>query len=167
MIPPRRLGRQDPPVGRPTGGTIPPMKTTALGLVAAAAFLAAPTPGHPSAGPSPEQKKPATLSGSWGGEGAGLQITEGGAQLFFDCAKGSIEGAITPDEDGRFEMAGRYVREGPGPARPEQTQGVGARYLGQVDGNTLTLSVRLIVSHEVLGPFTLTRNRMARVRECG
>jgi hypothetical protein len=115
----------------------------------------------------PEPTKRAPLKGNWGGEGAGLQITENGAQLFFDCAKGSIEVPITPDEDGRFEVTGRYVKEGPGPTRPEQTQGVGARYLGQLEGNTLTLSIRLPLSRDVLGPFTLTRNRMPRVRECG
>jgi hypothetical protein len=64
-------------------------------------------------------------------------------------------------------MTGRYVKEGPGPTRPEQTQGVGARYLGQLDGNTLTLSIRLTLSRDVLGPFTLTKGRMPRVRECG
>ena len=119
------------------------------------------------AAPDPEPAKRAPLKGNWGGEGAGLQITEEGAQLFFDCAKGSIEGPITPDEDGRFEVTGRYFKEGPGPTRPEQTQGVGARYLGQLEGNTLTLSIRLTLSRDVLGPFTLTRNRMPRVRECG
>jgi hypothetical protein len=119
------------------------------------------------AAPSTDQGKRPELKGNWGGEGAGLQITEDGAQLFFDCAKGSIEGPITPDEDGRFEVTGKYIREGPGPTRPEQTQGVGARYLGQLEGNTLTLSIRLTLSRDVLGPFTLTRNRMPRVRECG
>src|SRR5262245_56546370 len=115
----------------------------------------------------PEPTKRPPLKGNWGGEGAGIQITENGAQLFFDCAKGSIDVPITPDEDGRFEVTGRYVKEGPGPTRPEQTQGVGARYLGQLEGNTLTLSVRLTLSRDVLGPYTLTRNRMPRVRECG
>ncbi len=116
---------------------------------------------------APEPTKRPPLKGNWGGEGAGLQITEEGAQLFFDCARGSIEGPITPDEDGRFEVTGRYIKEGPGPTRPEQTQSVGARYLGQLDGGTLTLSVRLTLSHEVLGPYSLTKGRMPRVRECG
>jgi len=116
---------------------------------------------------APEPTKRAALKGNWGGEGAGLQITDDGAQLFFDCAKGTIEGPITLDENGRFEVTGRYVKEGPGPTRPEQTQGVGARYLGQLDGNTLTLSIRLTLSRDVLGPFTLTKGRMPRVRECG
>jgi hypothetical protein len=134
-----------------------------LPAAALAAGLVLPTP----AATSTDQSKRPELKGNWGGEGAGLQVTEEGAQLFFDCAKGSIDVPITPDEDGRFEVTGRYVKEGPGPTRPEQTQGVGARYLGQLEGNTLTLSVRLTLSHDVLGPFTLTKGRMARVRECG
>ena len=114
-----------------------------------------------------EPAKRSPLKGHWGGEGAGIEVSEEGARLFFDCAKGSIDVPITPDEDGRFEVTGRYVKEGPGPTRPEQTQGVGARYLGQLEGNTLTLSIRLTLSRDVLGPYTLTRNRMPRVRECG
>jgi hypothetical protein len=115
----------------------------------------------------PEPTKRAPLKGNWGGEGAGIEVTEEGARLFFDCAKGSIDVPVTPDDDGRFEVTGRYVKEGPGPTRPEQTQGVGARYLGSLEGNTLTLSIRLTLSHDVLGPYTLTRNRMPRVRACG
>jgi hypothetical protein len=136
------------------------------GLLAAA--LAAGLAYHPlgmAAAPEPTKRPP--LKGNWGGEGAGVEVTEEGARLFFDCAKGSIDVPITPDEDGRFEVTGRYVKEGPGPTRPEQTQGVGARYLGQLEGNTLTLSIRLTLARDVLGPFTLTRNRMPRVRECG
>src|SRR5262245_56739002 len=141
------------------------MKAAFRGWAAAAlaAGLAVNTFGVPA---SPEPTKRPPLKGNWGGEGAGVQITEGGAQLVFDCAKGAIEGPIAPDEDGRFEVTGRYVKEEPG-STPEQRQGVGARYLGQLDGNTLTLSVRLTLSRDVLGPFTLTRNRKPRVRECG
>ncbi len=133
-----------------------------------AAILAAGLAYHPlGMAVSPEPTKRPPLKGNWGGEGAGIEVSDEGARLFFDCAKGSIDVPITPDEDGRFEVTGRYVREGPGPTRPEQTQGVGARYLGQLEGNTLTLSIRLTLSRDVLGPFTLTRNRMPRVRECG
>ena len=94
-----------------------------------------------AAAPEPTKRPP--LKGNWGGEGAGVEVTEEGARLFFDCAKGSIEVPITPDEEGRFEVTGRYVKEGPGPTRPEQTQGVGARYLGQLEGNTLTFTTGL------------------------
>jgi len=115
--------------------------------------------------PEPTARPP--LKGKWGGAGAGLEASDSGAQLYFDCGKGKIEVPIVPDENGRFEVTGRYYREGPGPTTPDQAQGVGARFLGQIDGNTLTLSVRLTLSRDVLGPYTLERNKLARIHQCG
>ncbi|MFY9551058.1 MAG: hypothetical protein WAU32_07905 [Thermoanaerobaculia bacterium] len=116
---------------------------------------------------SPAERTGAALTGNWGGDGAGLQATEAGARMEFDCASGSIDGAITLDKEGRFDAAGTYAREGPGPTRPDQVRGAPVRYEGKVVGDALTLSVRLSGSHETLGPFTLTRGRLARVRACG
>ncbi len=96
-----------------------------------------------------------------------MEATEGRAELTFDCATGSVEGPIALDENGGFDVAGRLVREGPGPVRPDQLKGVSVRYVGKLEGETLTLSVRMSGSGEAPGPFTLTRGRMARIRSCG
>ena len=139
---------------------------TSLSVFAAAAVLVASALSSHAALASPEGK-PRPLIGSFGGSGAGVEAAESGTQLTFDCATGSVEGPITLDENGGFDVAGRLVREGPGPVRPDQMKGAPARYAGKLDGETLTLSVRVSGSDETLGPFTLTRGRLARIRSCG
>jgi ketosteroid isomerase-like protein len=109
----------------------------------------------------------APLTGNWGGEGAGMQVTGRAAILDFDCARGSIDGPITPDEQGRFDVPGTYVEEGPGPVRPDQLRGRPARYHGKVEGNTMTLSVELSGTDVRIGTFTLVRDRLPRIRKCG
>jgi hypothetical protein len=141
------------------------MKTSMSGFAAAAILAASALSSH-AALASPEGK-PRPLIGSFGGSGAGVEAAEGSTQLTFDCATGSVEGPITLDENGGFDVAGRLVREGPGPVRPEQTKGVPARFAGKLDGETMTLSVRVSGSDDTLGPFTLTRGRLARIRSCG
>ena len=111
---------------------------------------------------------PRSVTGQFGGTGAGLDTTPGAIRLTFDCATGSIDGPIALDEQGRFDVPGRLEREGPGPARPDSPKGgAAARYTGRLEGETLTLSVRPAGSDEVLGPFTLIRGRVARIRSCG
>ena len=109
----------------------------------------------------------APLTGNWGGDHVGMQATDRGASLDFDCARGSIDGTITPDEQGRFDVPGKYVQEGPGPVRPDQLRGKSARYSGKVEGKTMTLSVELSETDVSIGTFTLVRDRLPRVRKCG
>src|SRR5215510_16496539 len=58
-------------------------------------------------------------TGVWGGQHIHAQITENGADLEFDCAHGSIPQAITLDSQGRFDVAGKFAAERPGPTRSE------------------------------------------------
>src|SRR5437660_4586419 len=55
--------------------------------------------------------------GNWGGNHVGLQATERGARLDFDCAHGAIDEPIALDEQGTFDSRGTYTREAPGPIR--------------------------------------------------
>ena len=109
----------------------------------------------------------APLTGNWGGDHVGMYVTDRVASLDFDCARGTIEGPITPDEQGRFDVPGKYVQEGPGPVRPDQLRGKPARYSGKVEGKTMTLSVELSGTDVSIGTFTLVRDRLPRVRKCG
>lgn len=109
----------------------------------------------------------APLMGNWGGDHVGMQVTDRAASLDFDCARGSIDGPITPDDQGRFDVSGTYVQEGPGPVRPDQLRGKPARYYGKVEGKTMTLSVELSGTDVSIGTFTLVRDRLPRVRKCG
>ena len=127
----------------------------------AVAQMAAPIPDD---GPA---RAGGSVTGDWGGEHVGLVTTGGGARLDFDCANGSIDGPIAPDGEGRFEVAGTYVREGRGPVRPDQLKGEPARYRGRIEGNTMTLSVELAGSDVAIGTYTLERDRLPRIRKCG
>lgn len=78
---------------------------------------------------------PSVATGTWGGDHIGLEVTDKGAQVDFDCAHGSIDEPLTLDSDGRFGAKGSYAPEGPGPQREDQSgQGRPARYAGRVQG---------------------------------
>ena len=105
--------------------------------------------------------------GGWGGDGAGVTVTRDGVRLFFDCAHGSIEGAVAIDADGRFDAHGFYVKESFGPARPGGSDGKPVRYVGRIDGDAMSLSVVPAGSDQPIGSFTLQKGRLPRVRDCG
>lgn len=118
----------------------------------------------PPVSPTPaEQRVP---PGSWGGDHIGLDVSDTGGRVEYDCAHGTIDGPLTLDAQGRFEARGAHVRERGGPVREDDPQtGVPARYRGAVSGDTMTLTVTLDGGGEV-GTFTLTRGRAGRIRKC-
>jgi hypothetical protein len=103
---------------------------------------------------------------SWGGQHVALEVTSEGARVDFDCAHGTIDGPIRLDDEGRFDARGVYVKETPGPVRPEGLSGEPARYVGQVVNGEMTLSVVLVKSGDPAGTFTLKRGRLPRVVKC-
>jgi hypothetical protein len=105
--------------------------------------------------------------GAWGGVHVSLLLTATGGTLEYDCAHGTIDQPFDIDSAGRFQLAGTHTREHGGPIRKDEKPDTHpARYNGAVDGDTMTLTVTLTDSNEVLGTFTLTRGRMARVVKC-
>ena len=128
----------------------------------AVAQMAAVMPG-PNSGADPRPLP----SGNWGGDHVGMEVTPQGARLEYDCAHGTIDEVIAPDEKGRFEARGTHFREGPGPTRPEDQKGEAARYTGEVNGDTMTFTVTLAASEKPVGSFTLVRGRMPRIQKCG
>jgi len=105
--------------------------------------------------------------GAWGGVHVSLLLTATGGTLEYDCAHGTIDQPFVIDSAGRFQLAGTHTREHGGPIRKDEKPDTHpARYDGAVDGDTMTLTVTLTDSNEVLGTFTLTRGRMARVVKC-
>jgi len=104
--------------------------------------------------------------GDWGGRGARLTVDKDGARLELDCAHGSLE-AMTLEE-GRFDVAGRFVREHGGPIRKDEAeQAVSARYRGSVQGHTMTLEIVLEdEGGQTVGPFELTLGGNARLMKC-
>jgi hypothetical protein len=106
-------------------------------------------------------------SGDWGGRGARLTVDEDGARLELDCAHGSLE-AMTLGEEGRFDVAGRFVREHGGPIRKDEAENaVSARYRGSVQGHTMTLEIVLEdEGGQTVGPFELTLGGQGRLMKC-
>ena len=93
-------------------------------------------------------------------------MSEQGGAIEFDCAQGKIEGPLTLDGRGRFEVKGRYVPERPGPVRRDQsTEGRPARFRGTVRGRAMTLRVSVDDGTE-LGPYRLVLGRRGRVFKC-
>ena len=99
---------------------------------------------------------PSVLTGKWGGPDVGLDATASPATAHFDfCAEGTLPSPILLTPQGRFDVAGTYVRNiGP------SIQAKSARYVGLWRQTTLTLTVFLSEplgpnNSDVVGPFDL------------
>jgi hypothetical protein len=105
--------------------------------------------------------------GVWGGNHVRLSVREGGANLEFDCAHGEVGAPFSLDAEGRFDLPGTFTREGPGPIRLDrQPPATPARYVGRIDGRTMTLNVRIEGVERERQPFTLTRGSQGRLWKC-
>jgi hypothetical protein len=117
---------------------------------------------------SPSAKPNVLPTGTWGGEHIALESTEAGATIDYDCAHGTITEKIVLDGKGKFRVKGLHVKEHGGPVRQgEDTTGQTAVYTGTCDGKTLTLTITLVDTGEVVGTYTLTHRKMGRVIKCG
>jgi hypothetical protein len=131
-----------------------------VGLHAAGGSTQAPPPA------SHETRKGAALSGSWGGEGISLEVTEAGARIEYDCAHGTVDRRIVPDARGRFDLPGTHVEEHGGPVRAAPAGGFPVRYAGRVDGSEMELTVTRAADGEVIGTYSLVRAREPSIVKC-
>lgn len=105
--------------------------------------------------------------GTWGGDDAGVLVTEGNIHIHIGCTFGDIVGEIPIDAEGRFAVDGSYVlRAFPvqvGPSLP-------AQFAGQVEGRRLTLAVAVndTVQGEVvaLGPVEVVFGKEPAMAMC-
>ena len=112
--------------------------------------------------------RPADLPlGTWGGDSAGLIVSDTAAHLHVACTFGDVSGRVPLDASGRFDVAGSYVlRAYPiavGPSLP-------ARFVGRVEGQTLTVTVSVddTVQHQrvVRGPVVVRLGDDPRLGPC-
>src|SRR6201995_2791035 len=105
--------------------------------------------------------------GTWGGEHIGLEVTEQGGQVEYDCAHGSIDQKVVADAHGRFDLRGTHVREHGGPVRKDETaDSHPARFAGEIKGDTMTLTVTETDTKVVVGTFTLVYGQRPRIMKC-
>lgn len=105
--------------------------------------------------------------GTWGGDSAGVIVTDTLAHVHIGCTYGDITGRALLDADGRFTLAGSFLlRAYPiaiGPTMP-------AQFTGRVSGSTLTITVtvsdtvnRMVV---VRGPATVQLGKEPKMANC-
>ena len=99
---------------------------------------------------------PSVLTGKWGGSDVGIDATVSPVTAHFDfCAEGTLPAPVLLTPEGRFDVAGTYVRNiGP------SIQAKSARYVGLWRQQSLTLTVFLSEplgpnGSDVVGPFDL------------
>ena len=122
---------------------------------------------HPAqAGPAaPAQAVP---NGVWGGEHIRMEVNDSGADIEFDCARGSISQRLELDDKGRFKVQGIYMAETPAPAAVDgglTASGVKATYTGTLSGSSLRLEV-LIEGQDVPRTFDLVQGDQGHLAKC-
>jgi len=107
------------------------------------------------------------VEGNWGGDHIALSIENDAAVLEYDCAHGTMDEALILNPHGYFELLGTHTRETGVPSRVgEEPDTHPARYHGRVLGDTLTLTITLVDSGEMIGPYTLVRDEPGLVHKC-
>ena len=103
------------------------------------------------------------VSGTWGGDNAGLIVSNADVHVHIGCTLGDAVGPIRPDADGRFTATGTYNVD----AFPVDRGIVHpARFTGQITGQTMTLTVTLTDTARVLGPVALTYGKEPKMGPC-
>ena len=109
----------------------------------------------------------ALTPGVWGGEHIRFEVTEAGANVEYDCARGTVEGRIIVDARGRFSVYGLHYEERGGPVRPgDDANGYRVRLSGRVGGSLMKLTVTRAGTRKVVGTYNLGRDREPFIVKC-
>jgi hypothetical protein len=103
------------------------------------------------------------VTGTWGGEDAGLIASDTSAHVHIGCTLGDTDSPIHPLANGSFEASGKYNVD----AYPID-RGIlhPARFAGRIDGDKMTLTVTLTDNGRQMGPVTLTRGKEPKMGPC-
>jgi hypothetical protein len=122
--------------------------------------------GAAAPGATPGERTAMIQSGTWGGKGIVVEVTDTGATVEYDCAHGTIE-RLEVGRDGGFEAQGTHTPESLGPTRAgAEPVTRPARYTGRISGDTMTLTVTLADTIEKVGNFSLGRGQRTRIVKC-
>jgi hypothetical protein len=105
--------------------------------------------------------------GNWGGENAGMIVSDTAMHLHIGCTYGDASGRVPVGSGGQFDVAGSYLlRAYPiaiGPTVP-------ARFTGRLDGDKVTITATIDDTVQqkqvVLGPVTVTYGADAKLGPC-
>ncbi|MGZ8377988.1 MAG: hypothetical protein ACXW0Z_12210 [Gemmatirosa sp.] len=105
--------------------------------------------------------------GTWGGEGAAVVVGDTSVHVHVGCTTGDFPAPVRLSRDGSFDVAGRYQpRAFPVALGPH----VPARFVGEVDGLTLTLTVAVDDTVEkrlrLYGPVAVRMGEAPRLGQC-
>ncbi len=103
------------------------------------------------------------VTGTWGGNDAGLIAADTSAHVHIGCTLGDTATPIRPGADGRFEANGTYNVD----AYPID-RGIlhPAVFSGRINGKVLVLTVTLTDIGRVLGPVSLVRGVQPTMGTC-
>ena len=110
----------------------------------------------------------AVPNGEWGGEHIRMEVNDSGADIEFDCARGSISQRLELDDKGRFKVQGIYTAETPAPAAVDSgltASGVKATFTGTLSGSSLRLEV-LIEGQDTPRTFDLVQGDQGHLAKC-
>jgi hypothetical protein len=105
-------------------------------------------------------------NGRWGGERVGMEVSDTGARLEFDCAHGRIGEPLVLNQSGVFDVKGTYTVERPGPRREDDSNVRAVRYAGRVEGKSMTLAIQAEGASDPIGRYTLEHGKTPLVKKC-
>jgi len=105
--------------------------------------------------------------GNWGGDGAGMIVSDTAMHLHVGCTFGDASGRILLNSNGQFDVPGSYMLHAypiaVGPTVP-------ARFTGRIDGNTVTITATVndtVAKQTVVkGPVTVVFGAEAKLGPC-
>ncbi len=106
-----------------------------------------------------------TATGTWGGREASAVLTVSGGTVSYPCGTSTIDSAWSINPAGQFSAIGQYFFGG-GPVPPQGGTPHPARYSGQLQGDSLTLTLTLTDLNQTLGPFHMVRGGPPVVQLC-
>ncbi|HEU5459179.1 MAG TPA: hypothetical protein VFU83_01745 [Pyrinomonadaceae bacterium] len=111
------------------------------------------------------QKMERIATGVWGGQHINMEVGENSATIEYDCASGVIDGPLVMDSNGNFKLRGKHRIERGGPVRADEPPNEQpATYTGAINGNTMTLTLKVSDSDEET--FTLEKGKQGELFKC-
>jgi hypothetical protein len=108
-----------------------------------------------------------SLIGIWGGKHISLEVSEQGAKIEYDCANGTIDKKIILDKNHRFNVLGTHTEEHGGPLRENNApNSYPARFVGQIKGKQMTLTIKRKDNNKVIGTFKLIHGGESFLVKC-